>query len=205
MHGAFRYERANVDAVPLNQVPYLVQPSLQLRPLPEDGAETEEITHWYCSWLEEEPLTRIMDACFRILSSKYNNGTQHIARRIVWLVLQFHNDFVFHHIHNYRRSITTDREWLICERQEKLRTGMVFAVFPKKRLAQFPNCSPNSDWMKYIAPDEQSVYYTPHCFMACMQSLNYFSTYIISKIAKLMTGIPLFWDLCALRPSKTSY
>lgn len=70
-----------------------------------------------------------MDAGFRIRSNNKNNCPQHIMRQIVVCAFHFYNDVVLHHIQKYRRAITTEMIWLICEQPEKLRAKLCVLRF----------------------------------------------------------------------------
>lgn len=71
---------------------------------------------WRSAYVNTVPVRRNSSGRrFLHLVQKNKNFPQHIAHRIVDRVMQFHNNFVLHHICSYGRVISMDMKWLIFE------------------------------------------------------------------------------------------
>lgn len=102
-------------------------------PLTDCGSYIGDPTVLFRAWLAQQIQSNVMTECFRIWETNVNCCAQHISRSIDACPFQFNIAITMLHLIKYRSGITTDLEWMVCERAENLRSEAVLAQFAIKR------------------------------------------------------------------------
>lgn len=111
MHRYINFEPTNADAVQLSPGSPAAWICCQRNTLPGDGAEPHQCVIQTCSCLEEQLISRVTDAGFRICLSSNNKCPQNITIPIVRSFMKSKNEFFLNDIHKYLPANSIDIEW----------------------------------------------------------------------------------------------